>query len=84
MRQLLTISVAMNAIERIAYDYIEKITAEKEGVVSPVLATIDEIKIALHADLNEALRNLYKQGIISFNIDINKKPMFKIKQSQKL
>ncbi len=84
MRQLLTISVAMNAIERIAYGYIEKITAEKEGVVSPVLATIDEIKIALHADLNEALRNLYKHGIISFNIDINKKPMFKIKQPQKL
>ena len=68
----------MTEIEKMAYSLVEEITSAKEGRVVPCSATIDEIKTAFHVELTEALRNLCQARVLSANLDINKKPMYKI------
>lgn len=62
----------------LVYDAILRITAQKQGKVDPCMAHIRELRRSLGFDPVECLRELYRKGILSFSLDINKNPMFKI------
>lgn len=66
-------------MQRIAYDTIAEILDLKRGNVEPCLAHINEIRNSLNIELTEALRELCRNGVLSYHIDINKNPQFSIK-----
>lgn len=67
-----------NPMRRIAYDAIAEIINLKQGVQEPALAPISEIRNSLNVELMEALRGLYREGVLACRLDINKNPMFSI------
>lgn len=68
----------LTPIQRLAYDTIAEILEIKQGNTAPCLAHISEIRRSLNIELLEALRDLYRKGIVSVNKDINGHPMFAI------
>lgn len=66
-------------LRQYVYNIISEIIEAKQGVVEPCLAHIDEIRNSINVEVLEILRNLYREGVIEYRIDLNKKPMFKIK-----
>lgn len=64
------------------YEIIREITDTKQGVVEPNFAHIDEIRKSINIELMEVLRAMTREGVLSYSIDINKKPMFQIKKEQ--
>lgn len=71
---------SLTPMQRFAYEAVEEITDAKTGVVEPCMAHIHEIRDTLNKGLTEALRELYRKGILSVNFEINKHPMFQIKR----
>lgn len=67
-----------NPMRRIAYDAIAEIIDLKQDVQEPALAHISEIRNSLNVELMDALRGLYREGVLACHLDINKNPMFSI------
>lgn len=65
--------------QRVAYDAISEILEVKGDSVEPCVAHISEIRNSINVELMEALRELYRKGIVSVTFDKNKNPMFQIK-----
>lgn len=61
------------------YEIISEIVEAKRGAVEPCMAHIDEIRKSINIEVMEALRAMVREGVLSYSIDINKKPMFQIK-----
>lgn len=70
----------LTPIQRIAYDAISEIIEMKRGNVVPCVAHITEIRNSINVELMEALRSLCRQEVLSVGLDLNKNPMFSIKQ----
>lgn len=64
------------------YEIISEIVEAKRGTVEPCMAHIDEIRKSINIEVMEALRAMAREGVLSYSIDINKKPMFQIKKEQ--
>lgn len=69
----------LSALERIAYEAIAEILEVKGDTVVPCVAHISEIRNSINVELMEALRELYRKGIVSVIMDKNKNPQFQIK-----
>ena len=69
----------LSALERIAYEAIAEILEVKGDTVVPCVAHISEIRNSMNVELMEALRELYRKGIVSVIMDKNKSPQFQIK-----
>lgn len=69
-------------MERLAYEAVSEITEMKRGTVIPCLAHIREVRNSMNVELTEALRELCRKGLLSVNLDVNKNPMFKIRQQE--
>lgn len=69
----------LSALERIAYEAIAEILEVKGDTVVPCVAHISEIRNSMNVELMEALRELYRKGIVSVIMDKNKNPQFQIK-----
>lgn len=67
-------------MQRLAYDTVVEILDIKRGTVEPCMAHINEIRNYLNVELMEALRELYRRGLLTYHIDINKNPMFGLKE----
>lgn len=67
-------------MQRLAYDTVVEILDIKRGTVEPCMAHINEIRNSLNVELMEALRELYRKGVLAYHADINKNPMFSIKK----
>ena len=67
-------------MQRLAYDTVVEILGIKRGTVEPCMAHINEIRNSLNVELMEALRTLYRRGLLTYHIDINKNPMFGLKE----
>lgn len=65
--------------QRIAYEAIAEILEVKGDTVVPCVAHISEIRNSINVELMEALRGLYRKGIVSVIMDKNKNPQFQIK-----
>lgn len=74
----------LTPIQRIAYELVREILDAKQDRVEPCLAHIFEIRNSLNVELIEALRELCRRGVLSVNLDLNKNPMFKIKEDIQL
>lgn len=70
--------IEVTPMQRLAYDAIEEIINLKRGNVDPCVAHINEIRNSLNVELMEALRELYRKGVLEHHADINKNPMFSI------
>lgn len=70
----------LTPMQRIAYDAVCEIVEMKRGNVEPCMAHIREIRNSVNVELTEALRELFRKGILGCNLDIAKNPMFSIKQ----
>lgn len=73
-------SDALTPMQQIAYDTVSEILDMKRGCVEPCMAHIAEIRNSINIELMEALRGLYRKGIIATHLDIGKNPMFTIKR----
>lgn len=69
----------LTPMQRLAYDTVSEILDLKRGNVEPCMAHINEIHNSINVEVTQALRDLCRNGILSVNLDISKKPMFKIK-----
>lgn len=67
-------------MQKMAIEAIEEILEFKAGSVEPCVAHISEIRNSLNVNLMESLRDLYRKGVITVQLDINKQPMFQLKQ----
>lgn len=65
-------------MQHLAYDTIAEILDIKRGSREPCMAHIAEIRNSINVELMEALRELYRRGLLSASKDINKQPMFYI------
>lgn len=71
----------LTPIQQIAYDAVAEIQdMKRDGGKAPDYATINEVVNYMREELLEALRGLYKQGVIEFHKNINGIPMFGIKE----
>ncbi len=70
----------LTAMQKIVYDAVTEILDMKRVEVEPCVAHINEVRNLVNIELTEALRDLCRRGLLSFSIDINKHPMFYIKQ----
>lgn len=70
----------LTPLQRMVYDTVKEITEAKQGNTDPNFALITEIRNSLHVELMEALRDLCRLGILAYSLDVNRNPMFKIKQ----
>lgn len=70
----------ITTMQRLAYDTVAEITELKRGNTEPCLAHINEIRNSLNVELMEALRELYRKGVLAYHADLNKNPMFSIKK----
>lgn len=68
-------------MQQLVYDTIQEVLEMKRGTTEPCLAHITEIRNSVNVDLMEALRELYRKGLISVSKDLNKNPMFSIRES---
>lgn len=64
----------------LVYDTVNEIIETKSGSTSPCLAHITEIRNAINVELMEVLRELCREGLLGYHIDIAKNPMFEIKR----
>ena len=71
--------IEVTPMQRLAYDAIEEIINLKRGNIEPCMAHITEIRNSINTEILEALRELYRRGVLSVSIDLNKNPMFSIK-----
>lgn len=69
----------ISPLQKLAYEIVSEIIEMKQGSVEPCMAHINEIRNSFNIELMEALRVLYRKGILSCSTDINKNPMFQIK-----
>lgn len=69
----------LTPIQQIAYEAVSEIIETRQGAVEPCVAHINEIRNSVNIELTEALRELCRNGTLSVSIDVNKNPMFKIK-----
>lgn len=70
--------------EHRAFEVVSEIVTAKEGVVEPCLATIHELRSVIPGEgLLDDLRGLYRKKYVTAHLDINKNPMFGIKQNHK-
>lgn len=67
------------AMHRLAYETVCEILDAKRDVVEPCMAHINEIRNSFNVELMEALRELCRRDILAVSLDINKNPMFTIK-----
>lgn len=67
------------AMHRIAYETVCEILDTKRDTVEPCMAHINEIRNSFNVELMEALRELCRRDILAVSLDINKNPMFTIK-----
>lgn len=71
----------LTPMERIVLQTIEDIQDIKRGNMQhPDLAKQEEIYNSLKVEALEALRSLYRRGLITFNKTVNGIPMFGIKE----
>lgn len=66
-------------LQHLVYECIAEIIEAKRDTVEPCMAHINEIRNSVNVELMEALRELYRRGVLSVSKDINKNPMFYIK-----
>lgn len=67
--------------QSIVYNTILGIVKSKQGTVDPCMARIGEIRDIVGFDPIECLRELYRQGVLRVSVDVNKNPMFQIKNN---
>ena len=67
-------------IQRLTFDIVKEIVETKRGNVAPAYASLIEIHNMFHVEILEALRTLYRRGLLTYHIDINKNPMFGLKE----
>lgn len=67
-------------MQRLAYDTVVEILDIKRGTVEPCMAHINEIRNSLNVELMEVLRGLCREGVLACHLDINKNPMFGLKE----
>lgn len=60
------------------YEIISEIIETKQGAVEPCMAHIDEIRKSVNVELMECLRGMFRDGVLAYSVDVNKRPMFKI------
>lgn len=70
----------LTPIQRLAYELVKEIYEAKQGNVEPCFAHISEIRNSINVELMEALRELCRRNILSVSLDLNKNPMFQLKQ----
>ena len=67
-------------IQRLTYDAVKEIVDIKRGSdQAPAFASLTEVNNFFHVEILEALRELYRRGLITHHTSINKIPMFGIK-----
>lgn len=75
----------MTPAEEAAYGAVREIITAKEGVRLPYLAHIREICGALPSmtpeEAREAMRGLYRAGKVTLHFDVNKRPMFGLREN---
>lgn len=64
---------------QLVLDIVSEILDSKRGAVAPCMAHISEIRNSLNVELMEVLRGLCREGILEYHPDLNKNPMFTIK-----
>lgn len=72
--------IELTPMQRIVYDAVAEIIDIKQGNIEPCMAHITEIRNSINTEILEALRELYRRGVLSVSIDLNKNPMFSIKK----
>lgn len=70
----------LTPLQILAYEAVVEIIEVKRDAVVPCMAHINEIRNSINIEPTEALRELCRKGILSASLDINKNPMFQIKQ----
>lgn len=70
----------LTLIQEVALGLIQEILEAKQGRVEPCVAHISEIRNSMSVELTEALRELCRKGVLSVSLDVNKNPMFRIKE----
>lgn len=68
----------LTPIQRAVYAAVRRILDGKAGI-HPRLAHMDEVEREMRDQTLNALRDLYRMDILSANLDVNKRPMFDIK-----
>lgn len=66
-------------MHRLAYETVCEILDAKSDTVEPCMAHIKEILNSFNVELMEALRELCRRDILAVSLDINKNPLFTIK-----
>ena len=74
----------LTPLQAIAYEAVREIIDMKQGAVEPCMAHINEIRNSINVELTEALRELCRNGLLTVSLDLNKKPMFKFPQKDKM
>lgn len=77
-----SITAPLTPLQTIALDTIREILDLKQGAVEPCVAHINEIRNSVSVELTEALRELCRKGYLAVSVDVNKNPMFTIRQKQ--
>ena len=71
----------LSDIQRLTYDAVKEIVDIKRGGgQAPAFASLTEVNNFFHVEILEALRELYRRGLITHHTSINKIPMFGIKE----
>lgn len=69
----------LTPIQQLAYEAVVEIIEVKTGQTEPCVARLSEVRNSFNAELTEALRELCRRGILGVSLDLNKNPMFRIK-----
>lgn len=71
----------LSDIQRLTYDAVKEIVDIKRGSDrAPAFASLTEVNNFFHVEILEALRELYRRGLITHHTSINKIPMFGVKE----
>lgn len=73
---------ALTPLQATVFETVCEILDMKRGAVEPCMAHINEIRNSINIELMEALRELCRRGMLSVSIDVNKNPMFQLKQKK--
>lgn len=74
-------TAGLTPIQSMVYDAVREIVEIKRGNVTPALATLPEVYNMFHVEILEALRQLYRLRLITHHFDVNKRPLFGMKDS---
>lgn len=70
----------LNDMQRLTYEFLKEVVDIKRGDgIAPAYASLNEIHNMFHVEILEALRELYRRGLITHHTSINKIPMFGLK-----